>query len=1202
MKKNLLSRKAGTFLLAALAFLAAASPSRGVELAQNPNVRLNFTFQHTELKKILQEVEKQSDYYFVYNHDQIDVDRKISIRVENETIQKVLQMLFEGTQTRYEISGRQIALSPATHVRPGERQESGRSEENQPPVVNSGGQPQAQVPAGQDSGERRVVTGRVQDINGQPLVGASVYTGDMGIGGATDAEGRFSLRVPRSAARLTFSMVGYERAEVVIPASNTMVVILKDELMKMSEVLVTGYQTLSQERATGSFGTAPKDILNNRPDGDVLPKLEGAIPGLYYHKGGYAIRGIATLYGSKEPLYVIDGYPATGLGTLTPRDIANVTVLKDAAAASIYGVKGANGVIVITTHRGKTGGKMRIHVSSTLTIDPIPDYSQLNTMNSREMVDYQKTLFELGNAYYSPNEKLKIPQAVDALYSHKMGRMDDAELAATLERLRGYNNQQQVKENLMRSALTQQHSLSVGGGTESHRYYVSMNYKGSRNMAKGSTGNDVTVLFKEEVDLAKWITIDGTISAMLGDGKSDGNSYGSYVGYYAMPYDMLIDENGELAKMYQFKSEAEVERLVELGLYDESSNPITERKKRESKSNSLYLRLQGGVTFKPMEGLGINVSYQTERTSSHSKTFSHPDSYAAKKIQNDATQIIDGEIIRNVPYGGIMTESRSGIRNYTFRVQANFDRTFGGRHFVSALAGAERRSEVIATTGFYKLAYDDSRNLYEMLDVKALAAGLKGTESVYGTFEHNDVSGNGIYDKEDRYVSFYGNAGYTYDNRYTATVSARVDDTNLFGSDPKYRYLPMWSAGLKWNITNEKFMPSTTWLNHLAFRVTYGITGNVYRGSGPFLIAHSALNGETGIIGVEVSTPPNRSLRWEKTAVFNVGLDMAMLNDRISATIEFYNRNTTDLLATTVGDPTNKFTSIMKNFGNLYNRGFELGLNTLTVKAGDFLWRTTFNYSYNFNKVVKGNEGNPTVLAYTNNEGVMIEGKPRDALFSFRWAGLNPEYGTIRVYNKDGEVVENLDSQNRAKGMLPADDIESLVYSGTTRPKWTVGFINTFSWRMLRLTVHIVANGGHVIQDPLPNILNAGSMERNADKRAINFWRGPGDENKKGVMPAPVFTGGDSQYLAMWYAADRHIMPGDFLKVRNITLNCELPHKWMGRTIFSSAQLTFQVRDAICWVRNRENIDPETLISSPSGLPTRTTNTPRYTIGLDLTF
>ncbi len=1195
--------------MAVLAFTAFLPPAAAVETEQNPNARLNFTFQHTEVKKILEEVEKQSDYYFVYNHEQVNVDRRVSMRVENDAIERVLQMLFEGTDIKYEVRGRQIALSPATHTTPGAQARTDTTTVRQPGAMRDGSTPVAQQ--GRVTDNSRLITGRVQDTDGGPLVGANIYTADLTTGVATDGEGRFSIYVPRSTRTLIISMVGFERVEQPIPASGEMLVIMKDLLQMIADVIATGYQTLSQERASGSFSNLSEEILNGRLDNNILNKLEGAIPGLYLYNGEYNVRGVATILNTNDaPLFVIDGYPSDNIGTVNPRDIANVTVLKDAAAASIYGVRGANGVIVITTHRGRAG-EMRIHANSSLTIDPMTDYSQMNLMNSRELVDYQQALFNLGNQTYTPNDAYKKPAALDALYAHKLGHITEAEMNSILDRLRGYDNKQQVRDNLMQSALTQEHAIAASGGTETNRYYISIDYRGNRNEAKGSKGNIVNILFKQEADLARWLTIDGAITARMSDSRSTGNNYGSFFGYNAMPYDMLIGEDGELNKMYQFKSQAEVERLIELGLDDESSNPITERFKTNSKSSGTYLRLQGGLTFKPMEGLSLTVSYQTERSNSHGRTFNQPDSYQAKMIRNNATEIRSTptyEVIRHVPYGGIMSDSRSAQRNYTFRVQANLDRMFGDRHYVSALAGAERRSELSGSTQFYKLAFDESRNLYEQLDIVELAKGINGEG--LSVFSHNDVSSNYLRDSEDRYVSFYGNAGYTYDGRYTATVSARVDDTNLFGTNPEYRYLPMWSAGFKWNVTRENFMADVDWLNHLALRLTYGITGNVSHDSGPFLIATTSLNRETGVMGTMVTSPPNKSLRWEKTAVFNVGVDMSMFDNRLNAILEFYNRNTSDLLAVPLVDPTifpsNMASSqLMQNFGNLYNRGFELSARALAMKSGDFSWHSTLNFSYNFNKITKGNEGTNTILSMTSNRGILIQGKPRDAIFRFRYAGLNPDHGTIQVMQRvdgDWEKIDNLDAQNNPKGGLAPDDVESLVYSGSLRPKWTSGFINTFKWRNLTLSIHIIANGGNVMLDPLPGILNMSSAERNADKRAMNFWREPGDETKKGVLPAPSFTGSDAQYMAQWYAADKHVMPGDFLKVRNINLSYEIPKKWFGRTLFQSAQVSFQVRNPFGWYRNRENIDPESLSYSISGLPTRMVVMQRYIIGLDFTF
>jgi TonB-linked SusC/RagA family outer membrane protein len=1262
MKRNLLFLKAHTLLAALLTLAAFLPPAAAEGRAQNPNARLDFTFQDTEVRRILEEVEKQSDYYFAYNHEQVDVARRVSIRVENETIQRVLQMLFEGTEMKYEIRGRQIALSPATHLTPGAPAETAPATSRE--VMRDGSQAVADSgPTGQ-----RAVTGRVLDANGAPIPGASVVTPDLAAGVATDATGRFVIYVPGGTRTLNISMVGFEDVRQAIPASGNMVVTMKDGLQVISEVIVTGYQTLSPERSTGSATTLPQEFINERMDGNILDKMEGVIPGLYRHQGAYNIRGISTIFGEQKPLYVIDGYPVdteytvdgsmagkSPLASLNPRDIANVTVLKDAAAASIYGVRGANGVIVITTHSGRSG-KTRINANSSFTIEPIADYSKLDQMSSRELVDYQRELFSMGMDSYALDDRLKRPTVFETMYNHyKRDGSDpryitESQMNSILDRLRNSDNMRQVKDNLMQSALTQEHAISAGGGTQAHRYYLSFDYKGLRQKAKGSKENYVNILFKESADLARWLTVDGAVALRMEDSHSDGNNYGNYVGHYGMPYDMLLDENGEPTKMYRLKSQSEVERLIGEGLEDESSNPITERRMVDNTSRGTYLRLQGGLTIKPLEGLTMNLSYQTERNYLHKRGAVHENSYLAKNIRNDATRItlvprwdlveetvtidpvtgekttikverptdiIDRVVERFIPMGGIMSDSRESMRNYTFRAQVDFNRTFGDRHQVTALAGAERRSELYGFTQFYKLAYDHSRNLYELIDVAALARGIQGTQAVNGEYRYNDMDKNKLYDKENRYVSFYGNAGYTFDNRYTATVSARVDDTNLFGSNPEYRYLPMWSAGLKWIAGRENFMSEVSWVDNLALRLTYGITGNVMHGTGPFLIMQTALNPTTGQMGSEVISPPNESLRWEKTAVFNLGVDMSVLDNRLHATLEYYSRNTSDLLAEPEIDPTN-FASgyaqsrMMQNFGNLYNRGFELSLRALAVKAGDFSWQSSLNYSHNKNKITRGNGVDNSLASLTNNAGLLVEGRPRDAIFRFRYAGLSPDDGSILVYRylkgdpdaaDPDERVDRWDSEPVAS--LGANDIASLVYSGTLRPKWTAGFINTFRWRSLSLAVHVVANGGHVMLDPMPGVLNNSSAfgDLNPDRRAANFWRRPGDEQKSGIMPAPRFGPVSSDYNMMWYAADRHVMPADYIKVRNINLNYEMPRRWFGHSVFESARVMLQVRNPfVVWTRNREHIDPEALNYSPAGLPMRAIITPQYIVGLDFTF
>ena len=1195
MKKNLLFRKGRLILISILFFLQQLAVATGSE-PYGQNARLTLSFKDVQLKVVLEAIEKQSEFYFVYNHKFIDVSQKVSITAKSETIQTVLDKLFKNTNIRYEIVSRQIVLNrkdttdKKTPVNPS-RDTVGQRQQGDPGKVSSG--TNKTIPTIQ-------IKGKIVDSDGKPLPGVSIYTANMMVGVASKIDGTFSLSVPDTTSTIVISMVGYERITAKIPKTGILEITLKDEIQQLAEAVITGYQTLSRERSTGSFSTISTKDMRNRLETNIMDKFEGMVPGLFLKDGKYSIRGISTLYANKEPLYVVDGFPYEGnISYINPADVVNVTVLKDAAAASIYGARAANGVIVITTRSGKSG-KLTVNANSSMFITPLPDVSYLNLMSSKEIVDLQEELFNMKHLDYSIDRKRAAKsKALDALYQGESGEISPEEMNRRLNELRGLNNRNQIEKYLLQTKLKHQHSFSVSGGSDVNRFLLSINYIGNRGYEQGGKSENININFKDQVNITRWLDAELGIATTLNTSKTAlNNAYTLYTMY--MPYEMIKDENGELTRWSRFKSDYEIERLISLGLYDESYNPLREMDKYHSKNKSTYTRLQGGFTIKFMEGLKLDLMYQREQGNSHAKTLYDKDSYTVKSMINNATQIRDGEIIKNVPDGAQLYESRGDSRSYTMRAQISLDKVFASKHYVASIIGAERRSVATSSTNVHRLGYNDANLQFVTINAKDLAS-LKGTESLYGTFNYDESSGNYFKEGEDRYVSFYGNFGYTYDEKYTLTASARIDDSNLFGTDPRYRHLPMWSVGANWHLSKEAFLTKYEWINNLALRLTYGITGNVAREVGPFLQAESSYSTESEAPTTRILYPPNKSLRWERTAITNVGIDFSILKNRLNGSIDYYHRKTTDLLGNKEIDPTNAFQSSLVNYGSLYNKGIEFAINSLNINTRTFSWNTKLNISYNKNKMTKINIQNETVYAYTNGNGCEKKGYPIGSIFNFRWAGLDPENGTPRVYDKEGNIVINYDD----KGMPVANmkDPEGLVYGGTLRPKYTIGFYNSFTWKDLTLSIMIIANGGNVMRDAVPSILTNGNFDKNMDKRAKNFWRKPGDENIPGIMPAPdVNNNGDSYYMSLWYSADINTLKADYIKVRNISLSYDIPKTVFGGQIFQSARLTFQVQNPFKWFRNNQDLDPEAYTGASIYANRNLPVTPCYMIGLDLNF
>lgn len=1132
--------------------------------------KITLSEKNASLKTILLALEAQSGYYILYNTPMLKDAKNINIELNKVTLEQALNKLFEGQGLTYTIRGNAVVVK---------RRETTLFDaiKGYFKAIN--------------------IKGKVLDEHGKPLPGASVRVKNSSRAVMTGNDGSFEMTGVDEQAILIISFIGYENREI---RANTDLgsVQLSPVTSKLEEVMIsTGYQTLPKERATGSFSVVPKEVLTSRLETNLLTRIEGSVPGLFMKNGSVNIRGVSTLYGSQDPLFVVDGFPYEGsINYLNPADVVNITVLKDAAAASIYGSRAANGVIVITTRKG-TARKANVVVNSNLFVTPIPDAGYYNFMNSKETVDLQEELFNLRHQDY--NDYIKRagqPKALEALYRHEAGELTDAQLTATLNRLRGLDNRQQINDLLLQKSIRQQHYIASDGGNDINTYRFSLNYIGNRGYAKGEKSNEVNLSLIDHVNIKKWLDLGLGVNANLS--KSNSAAING-LGYYrsAMPYEVLKDENGAISNWNYRKSAYEIDRLKGLGLLDESYNPLNEMDQFEGTGKSNYIRFNGNLRGRLIDGLSVELMYQLEKGANNNKSYYKKNSFHVRNMVNDATTVADG--VRHIPYGGQIYEGRGDWTAYTARAQLYFDKDVAPKHHTTSVVGFEQRSSASTSTNTHRMGYDDNNLRYIPVNAVDLAL-VTATQSLNNDFRYDETQYNTFSAPEDRFVSVYANVGHTYAGKYNITGSVRIDDSNLFGTDPKYRHLPLWSAGASWQIYKESFMRNVKWVNNLTLRATYGLNGNVAKNVGPYLQASTIYNPEARALATVIIAPPNKTLRWEKTAVTNVGLDFSLLDDRISGSIDLYNRKTTDLLGEREIDPTNAYQTALINYGSLVNRGAELGLSTINIKKDNFTWGTRFSFSYNKNKMTDISTRYPTVYGYTDGNGIEKIGYPMSSLFNFRWAGLDPTNGTVLVYDKDGNVVKNYDDQGGYVANMT--DINGLVYAGTLRPTYTVGMTNTFIYKKISLNIALIANGGNVFRDAVPEILSRSNFSQNIDRRAMNFWRKPGDEKIPGMMPAPDLNNtGNSYFASLWYAADINTLKADYIKVRSISMGYDLSQMiFKKRDNNMRAGLMLQVQNPFSWFRNDKGLDPEAYAQSSIYSQRTLPVTPVYTIGVNI--
>lgn len=1126
------------------------------------DTKVTITVKDALIRTVLDQLQREAKIHFVYDEENIDAGKRVSLSYAQTPLNVVLDDFCKQTSLQYEVKRNLILILPA------------KADKNEGKNVSF------------------YMTGTVTNETGESIIGATVMIGGTGQGTVTDMNGRYSLRVAPGDL-VSFTFVGM--ADKVVKAQEGKKVVdvkMGTNTTALSDIVVTGYQTLSKERATGAYSVISEKSMKGKLETNVLSRIEGLVPGVNKSSMGHiVIRGITTIKGGQDPLYVVDGMPYEGsLGSINPADVQNITVLKDAAATSIYGARAANGVIVISTKRGQTG-KTKVSYNGSMKITPKPDIGYLNLMNSSELVDMQIEGFKYFHIdYKNLNRRYSVNPVMALLYKHEKKELNDAQLSDALLPYRNLDNRKQIEDEFARTGIVHQHNLSISGGTETNRYMATINYTGTYGNQKHLSSDFIGFSLNNDVDFFRWLSADFGVTGNFSREKSDIGA-SSYVGLITNypSYFMLRDGEGNPLNFQRNKSEYELKRLQSIGLFDETYNPINNRAEENQYNNGNYYRLHAGLKFKIMEGLDVDLKYQTENSYSKSRQLYSNLSYSVRSMVNDAAQYDKkkGTLTLNVPRGGQLDENRSESYSYTMRAQVNFNRVFFGKHAVSALGGAERR--LVRSTGSqnYYMGYDDNSLRIKPFNPLALSP-VRDTEALDNSFNWDYASKNHQTHVEDRFVSFYANGSYTFDERYSLTGSIRIDQSDLFGTDPKYQYRPLWSVGGGWQLANEAFMADFSWINRLNLRLTYGIGGNVNKDAGPYMnIMDNGYNNWVGDFGSNISNPPNPQLRWEKTASTNIGVDFAFWNSRLSGSVDYYYKKSTDLLGNRNADPTLGWSSLTVNYGSMFNRGVEVGLQSVNIQNKNFTWSTNAVFSYNKNELINLVGTQESVFYYSSNN-VQAVGYPMNSLFSYRYAGLDPKNGNVLVYNNNGEKVSNVSS------------VKDLVYSGTRDPKYTASLKNFFSYRGFDLSFMFVYYGGHVLRDIVAGYMG-GAPATNLNRKALNHWRKPGDEEIPGI--APSFNKDTNPAIDQaWFSANVHVKKADYIKLRDVSLSYNLPKNWLRKYAIESAAITCQISNVWWWAANGP-IDPEAYAVTGYGwgslsLPSPTT----YTLGLSLNF
>jgi TonB-linked SusC/RagA family outer membrane protein len=923
-------------------------------------------------------------------------------------------------------------------------------------------------------------------------------------GAISDKDGNYSFNVSDNAI-LKVTYIGFEAQEIKVGAKTLINVVLKTSASSLDEVVVTGYQTLSVNKNTGATKTVKAEVFERKGNSNVLESHEGQVAGLGMSfdpnvegKKKFDIRGISTIGGNKKPLIVVDGFILEGdISSINPYDIETVTVLKDAAATSIYGARAANGVIVVTSKKGKKG-EIKVEYRNSFSYEPRTDLAyRLNRVSSKELVEIQRRMGlewmklarQTGNSIVS---KSPVP-AYQIMLDLESGKITKEQAEALFKNLGSKDNTKQWEKAFYQPKLEMQHNLSISGGGDKNTFRASLNYTKEQKQFVGSKSDKINLNILNHYVFNKKTNLDIIANVVFNNAAATPIDLSNFKTMYS--YDMIADKDGNPLPVYEvgpykvfrkskydisiFKivSKNKVQQQIAGGFLDGTYYPLKELGEYISGDKGVSVRLQARLNTKITKNIMGHFGFQYESAYSKHTEYSSPKSFLMRHLINDYTEkkLISSEYDwdtgeekniyergkRWIPLGGRITETRGNSNSYTLRGQLDFNKIWGD-HELSSIIGSEIRHIFSTSTTTDRFGYNPEFLTFKEIDKATLKAHVNDDIGQGGNFEFYDKFTENL----NRYFSLYGNFIYRYKNRYVLSGSIRTDQSNLFGTNHKYRYKPFWSVGAKWIISDESFFNTDGILNRFSFKASYGINGNISNEYGPFDIGRYEKNYITDTdtkdneISVHIDKPKILDLRWERTRTINFGFDLGFLDDKIAMEIDFYDKQTFDLLSIVDGDPTLGFTSYHSNNANINNKGIELSLNTVNLQKQDFKWTTFLIFRYNKNRVTKLLDRSDEIPDWVAGQGYQnIEGYPSNSFWLFDYVGFNGRGVPIFKDNKGNKYVVDYIK----KDMNIADATDYLKYAGTIEPIYMVSLSNRITYKRLSLSFMFIGYMGHIL-------------------------------------------------------------------------------------------------------------------------------------------
>jgi TonB-linked SusC/RagA family outer membrane protein len=927
--------------------------------------RLSLKMQNQSLETVLGMIEDESEFFFLYNRDLIDVEQKVTIDVEDKTIDAILDNLLRGTNISYAVFDRQVVLSNAKII------------------DNKTQQPSS-------------VSGNVTDDTGQPLPGVTVLVKGTTTGTVTDFDGNYSISNVSDEAVLVFSFVGMITQEVAVQNQSEINIVMRPDAIGIEEVVAIGYGVQRKSDVTGSVGVVNAEDILERPSFNALQGMKGKVAGvnIFSNSGSptgstrVIIRGVNSIETDTDPLYVVDGVVMENFHLVNPNDIERIEVLKDASSAAIYGARGANGVILVTTKRGTQNGEVIVSYDGYMSVGKVR--KKMDLLNAEEWLEVIKRGYENAPKYkdYAPGEEPTIDFTDPNLFDANGKPLYDTDW----------------QEEATRVAISHNHQFSVQQGNEKSSVGAFLNYSDNEGVMLNSWMKRVNAKIAYDAKPKKWLDfgINMLVNKVWENEVEEG-------GGHQMPRRSMIEMVPIMPVKFPDGSWSSSSSTSNFGL-EGMANPVHVLTTQERLRNRTQFFGNTFLNFHILPGLDLKTQFGIDNHIQQNKEYSPKD-------------------LLNISYPNAWANVNDYETMYWQEETFLSYNTTAGDHRINSVLGLSWQERVYRQNTINVSGFSD--DFFKYNNVGAAS----------------DPSAPGSYYERWAMNSYFFRFGYSYKDKYMATVTARADGSSRFGENNKYGFFP--SAGLGWVASNEEFMSSVSWIDFLKLRASYGVTGSTELGTYRSLATISGgtvlLNGERANYNV-VTRLPNPDLEWEKTSQFDVGLNLTAFNQKVSLEIDYYYKLTSDLLLGRPVPHSTGFSSVMDNIGSVSNQGIDFLVTTQNVRNSNFNWESTLNMNYNKNRIEKLGENDEDIFPgpwwVSGSQTILRVGESLSSFYGYRRLGT---WGT--------DEAEEAAKVGAVPGVAKRSAEREIIGKGL--PDFTGSFINRFNYKNFDLVVDL---------------------------------------------------------------------------------------------------------------------------------------------------